>query len=458
MAFRPLNILEHETQTLISAERRLMAEPECIKIRFAKALRAHLDNDLVTAEKLYREIILETPHEAQAKHYLGFVLQQTDHLVEAAEQISSAIALDNSHAEWHFNLGIILSRQGLTSSAIDAFSHAIELDPDKYFYWTNLGAAFESGEEWERAEQCYTTATRIDPNCPDAFYLLSTLYIKLARFPEARHNNYCGIIAMPENHPSKIVLGQAYYELGRIDEAIAVFEDWLLAEPSNPVATHLLAAYRKQQAPEQCTSQYIEHTFDAFANTFEHILGRLKYCGPQLVQAYLTTVNFPPASLNILDLGCGTGLVGEVLSSHASMLTGVDLSQPMLDQAATKQVYHQLHKSDIRDFLLVCDAEYDLISCMDTLIYLGRIDEVLALIYQRLKIGGIFMFSTEKLATTNKLGYQLNISGRYSHHDGYLRSLLIGTGFRMDWVADVPIRTESGCPIAGQFICVSRIR
>jgi predicted TPR repeat methyltransferase len=433
-----------------------MAEQDHTKKLFSTAFRKHLDGDLVAAEALYREIILADPGDPQAKHYLGFLLQQTDRLPEAFEQLTAAIALDDRHAEWHFNLGIVLSRQGIVTAAIDAFSRAIAINPNQYFFWTNLGASFELNQEWVRAEECYKTATNLDPNCPDAFYLLSALCLKQERFPEARHFNYCGIIAAPADSKSKIVLGQAYYELGRIDDAITLFESWLTEEPGNPVATHLLTAYRGQQAPEQCTRQYIELTFNGFATSFENILGRLNYCGPQLVQDYLATLNLPAASLSVLDLGCGTGLVGEVLKPYARVLVGVDLSQSMLDQAVAKQLYHQLHKSDIADFLLTSHDQYDLITCMDTFIYLGRLDEIFALIYQKLKTGGMLVFSTEKLAGNHDLAYQLNVSGRYSHHPDYLTKILDKTGFKIVKIRDVAIRKESGCPIEGQFVCVSR--
>ncbi len=434
-----------------------MAEQDRTNALFSIAFRKHLDGDFAAAETLYRELIRDYPREPQAKHYLGFLLQQTDRLPEAFEQLTAAIALDGSHAEWHFNLGIVLKRQDLLTAAIEAFTTATIIDPGQYFYWTNLGATFEQAEELARAEQCYKAATGLDPNCSDAFYLLSALCLKLERFSEARHFNYCGIVAAPANSKSKIVLGQAYYELGRVDDAIALFENWLLEEPDNPVAKHLLVAYKKQQAPEQCAHQYIERTFDGFANSFENILGRLKYCGPQLVEDYLATLNLSAASQSVLDLGCGTGLVGEILKPYSRLLVGVDLSQSMLDRAAAKQLYQQLHKSDIRDFLLSSHDQYDLITCMDTLIYLGRLDEIFTLIYQKLTTGGILVFSTEKPLEDHWLDYQLNISGRYSHHHDYLTTLLNNTGFKIEKMCDVAIRKESGCPIEGEFVCARRV-
>ena len=433
-----------------------MSEQKNSGVLFAAALRKHLDGDLPSAETLYREIIFEVPGDAQARHYLGYLLQQSDRLQEAFEQLTAAIALDDGHAEWHFNLGIVLAKQGLAAAAIAAFSKAIDIDSGKYFYWTNLGAALESNGELARAEQCYQSAINIDPNCPDAFYLLSALYLALERFQEARHFNYCGIVVAPPGSKPKIVLGQALHELGRVDDAIALFEAWLKEEPGNPVATHLLAAYRGQQVPVQCSRPYIEQTFDAFASSFENVLGRLKYCGPQLVRDYLAKLNPFPDSLSALDLGCGTGMVGQVMRPYARELVGVDLSQAMLDQSATKQIYRKLHKSDITEFLRASCERYDLIVCMDTFIYVGRLDEILPLIYQTLNVGGLLFFSTEKLSGSSDTSYHLNISGRYSHHPDYLTALLGRTGFRVQHMSDVPIRTESGCQIEGQFVCAVR--
>ena len=172
------------------------------------------------------------------------------------------------------------------------------------------------------------------------------------------------------------------------------------------------------------------------------------------VSDYLSTQNYPATSLNVLDLGCGTGLIGDVLKPYARVLTGVDLSRPMLDQADAKQLYHHLHQTGITDFLRSSAGQYDLITCMDTLIYLGRLDEVCALIHQNLKIGGQLLFSTEKL--TELPDYRLNISGRYSHHQDYLTTILNDTGFNILQVSDVTIRTEAGFPIEGQFICAAR--
>lgn len=54
------------------------------------------------------------------------------------------------------------------------------------------------------------------------------------------------------------------------------------------------------------------------------------------------------ADTNIIDFACGSGLVGEALSKEGyKNITGIDISQKMLDQAAEKKVYSNLHKFEL---------------------------------------------------------------------------------------------------------------
>jgi ubiquinone/menaquinone biosynthesis C-methylase UbiE len=54
---------------------------------------------------------------------------------------------------------------------------------------------------------------------------------------------------------------------------------------------------------------------------------------------------YVPKSSQILDAGAGTGLAGHLLKEKGYLdLTGMDLSQGMLSQAAKKNIYKELHK------------------------------------------------------------------------------------------------------------------
>ena len=69
----------------------------------------------------------------------------------------------------------------------------------------------------------------------------------------------------------------------------------------------------------------------------------------------------------ILDVGCGTGLVGSSLSTLGYIdLDGLDFSSDMLEVAREKRVYKNLIQADLNKKLKFNDAIYDAIICCGT--------------------------------------------------------------------------------------------
>ena len=63
-------------------------------------------------------------------------------------------------------------------------------------------------------------------------------------------------------------------------------------------------------------------------------LAKLLYRAPALVAAMVADSEIPAAkNLDVLDIGCGTGLCGPLVAPYARRLVGVDLSGRMLAQA-----------------------------------------------------------------------------------------------------------------------------
>ena len=69
------------------------------------------------------------------------------------------------------------------------------------------------------------------------------------------------------------------------------------------------------------------------------------------------------AFANFLDLGCGTGQVGEVIGEVYRMEreVGVDVSGRMVGVARGKGVYDELAHGDASDYLAANRAAFDLI-------------------------------------------------------------------------------------------------
>ena len=101
----------------------------------------------------------------------------------------------------------------------------------------------------------------------------------------------------------------------------------------------------------------------------------------------------PDRSARVLDMGCGTGLVGTVLRSRGyEAVDGCDYSPEMLEQAARTEAYDHLFEIDLNDHpLAIGEGTYDVIVAVGIFsfghVHATVIDEVLRL----LPSGGIFI-------------------------------------------------------------------
>ena len=77
-----------------------------------------------------------------------------------------------------------------------------------------------------------------------------------------------------------------------------------------------------------------------YAETFDRdLVDKLNYQSPRLLAQLIARTVPADARLDILDIGCGTGLMGAGLRALKRTLTGVDLSPNMLEQARRRGLY-----------------------------------------------------------------------------------------------------------------------
>ena len=77
------------------------------------------------------------------------------------------------------------------------------------------------------------------------------------------------------------------------------------------------------------------------------LVDEMGYVAPVLTCRLLQQYVHDPQA-QILDAGCGTGLVGQALAEAGySNLEGLDYSKDMLEQARRKNVYRALHQGDL---------------------------------------------------------------------------------------------------------------
>ena len=144
---------------------------------------------------------------------------------------------------------------------------------------------------------------------------------------------------------------------------------------------------------------------------------------------------------HIADLGCGSGLIGVAIKEDWNTLIGVDISAPMLEIAKQKNVYTELIKSDILEFLKK-RTDFNWAIAADVLGYIGNLKEFIKLCSKKNLI-----FTIEKLETAND--YQIQKNGRFKHNPNYVENLLKQNGFCDIYREDIILRTENKIPVEG---------
>ncbi|WLI89088.1 tetratricopeptide repeat protein [Massilia sp. R2A-15] len=421
------------------------------------ALQLHRLGQHDVAEQLYRRILDAEPAHADALHFLGVLLHQRGRSDQALELVLQSIALDAAPAGRYNNLGNVLLELGQLEQAATAYREAIERDARHADACNNLGAVLRALGHLEEARSSYEQAIAIDPSHVEAYTNLGNLLTALGQGSQAVAC-YCKAITLMPHHPqARKLLGLAYATLGQPERAIQVYRDWLREEPDDPIALHLHAACSRRDVPARAADAYVERTFDGFAASFDAKLGKLRYRAPKLIADALEHAAGAPAHrFDILDAGCGTGWCGPLVAPYAARLTGVDLSQGMLERAAQRGSYDALEKAELQAWLARHDRQFDVIISADTLCYFGALDGVFAAARHALRPHGLLLFTLEAGADHGPR-YRLEPHGRYSHARGYVRRALHLAGFAVAALEAGELRMESGKPVAG-WVVTARAR
>jgi predicted TPR repeat methyltransferase len=157
-----------------------------------------------------------------------------------------------------------------------------------------------------------------------------------------------------------------------------------------------------------------------------------------------------------LDLGCGTGLIGERFRDLVAEIDGVDLSPKMLEQARRKQIYSKLDCDEIVAWLQRTAAEslsFDLVLSADVFVYVGNLEPAFNAVGAILADKGLFVFSVEHLAQGS---FELLPTRRYAHSESYVRELASRHGFIIEVSQQVNVRKERGVIVPGTIFVLTR--
>lgn len=317
-------------------------------------------------------------------------------------------------------LGAALRQLGLTSDSLAPMQKAVQLMPADYEAFNNLGVTWRALGKLDQSVGCYQRAIELKPDYPDA------------------HGN----------------LGAALRDQGKYKEALAAFQRKLKLVPNDEEMLHQVASL-SGVTTERAPDKYVAGVFDDYADRFDtHLQSVLKYDAPRQLVALVSKFATPPEQKwDVLDLGCGTGLMGVATAPLARQLVGVDLSAKMLEKAKARNLYQRLLQADLASMMKnEAPASFDVIFSADVFVYVGKLDEVTAEARRLLRPGGVFAFSIEALETEGDADYELQSSGRYRQSPGYIQRLAQANGFKLLEMAPTVIRMDDNKPINGYLV------
>jgi len=398
------------------------------------------------AEASLRQAIALKPDYAEAHNNLGNTLQELGRLDGAEASLRQAIALKPDYAKAHSNLGITLQELGRLAEAEESLRQAIALKPDFAEAHNNLGNTLQELGRLEEAEASCRQAIALKPDYAEAHNILGITLRELGKLDEAEASYRKALALKPEAAGAHSNLGATLTELGRLDDAAASYRRVIALEPENSSAKHLLDAL-SGNTTETAPLGYVEKLFDNYASKFEKsLVANLEYKIPKLIAEIILRDNNADSLGSIIDLGCGTGLVGAEIKQVCTHLKGLDLSQKMLLEAKKKGIYDELIKQDILGYLASADLDFDYFIATDVFIYVGDLSDVFHLIKSRNKKSGKLVFSTEHY---NGDDYSLQQSGRYSHSKIYIESLCETFGYKLRHFENQALRKEKKQDISG---------
>jgi predicted TPR repeat methyltransferase len=452
---------------------------------FNEALAHHRARRFAEAERLYRQVLAMDAQHADSMHLLGVMAFQLGQYATAVGHITQALQLrdvpdyhnnlgnafkeqgrleeavvqyrlaldgDPNYAEAHNNLGTILRRQGKFDEAVVQYEQAIAAAPDFAEAHYNLGNVFKEQRQFDKAVTHYRQALTLRADFAEAHNNLGTVLKDERKLDEAAVHYERALAIKPDSVEFHYNLALALIDQKKIAAALVHLQRCLELNPADRQGVRLLLAGLGKEALPHCASEaHMQQLYARRADAWDRDVGPQSYRGHELViEAFNRLCN--KSELDILDAGCGTGLIGERLRGHARQLEGIDFSLPMLQKAQAKGVYDRLYEADLVSFMTRESEKYDVITCAATLIHFGDLNLPLRAVATALKDDGLFLctlFPNEQ----DKNGVAmaplggLAQGGCYVHGEDYIASMAeqndlmveaLGTGIH-EYIGQEPV-------------------
>jgi predicted TPR repeat methyltransferase len=415
-----------------------------------KAREQIANGDLKKAALTLNKAHAQWPQDPRVFMLGGLLAEKSHNIPGAFEALRRAVALSPDWGPGLMELALLLARQNQFAEAIETAEKVAALEPRNLVV---LAAVVDIAHRAGNTELAMLHLRRGLELVPGDVTLRRMLARDLGQ--QGQHEQALQIwdelLAQDANDPANLAgRVQALIASGQAPQALANAQTLLQMAPQDPVYQYFVQVAQGQTPAEQ-PAALTAPLFDAMADIYDqHMVRGLKYQLPKQVGDAILA-RHPDKKINVLDLGCGTGLLGVCLGKLAEgyFMIGVDLSTKMIEQAARHGLYHRFHSVSLHDALRETPAGlYQVIAALDVFIYAGDLTEAIPNAHRVLANGGELVFSCETAPETGP-ALVLQTSGRYAHQRSHVEATCKTAGFERVEVTDAVLRMENNTPIHG---------
>jgi len=232
-------------------------------------------------------------------------------------------------------------------------------------------------------------------------------------------------------------IGMSYAAMGSGANAAEAFRHSIASARNVDESRFMLASLNPgevlpQDMPSRMPASLAQMYFDQIAPVYDAQQREQDYKGHMITAQYLYRHTDPKRKdYQLLDAGCGTGLIGRTLHDRMGHITGIDISSGMISQARKaldaeeNAIYHALYHTDIHDYVTSqAEANQSRFNCITLArlpAYLGALDNIIPALAAMLKPEGVIVMVYESFSELERFGFS-QTTGRYGHGDGYIRT------------------------------------
>ncbi len=396
------------------------------------------------------------PNDARIFMLAGLMAEKAGNIPGAFEALRRSVREAPEWGPGLLELALLLARQNEFPEALELAEKVAALEPSNTLVLAGVIDIAHRAGHIEMAVRHLQRGLTLVPGDLTLRRMLARDLASIGRHDES----LAAWAALIEDNPADLLsrMGrvQTLVEIGRPADAAPDTEALIAASPDDAAFAYY-DAIAHGRTPKHQPVELHRPLFDSMAAVYDqHMVRGLKYQLPKKIADGILQ-QYPTKHFNLLDLGCGTGLLGVCLGRIDGFLIGVDASLPMIEQAARHHVYDKFHHVNVLDALRETpETQYEIITALDVFIYIGDLSSVIPDALRILTAGGTFIFSCE---TTDEAGPDLVLqpSNRYAHKRSHIEALCQSAGFAKVEVEVLTLRHEANVPVEGYLVRATKV-